>query len=122
MEIAPRLQSRFGAHLDQNRYLDMSRRRYEQRVAALELRVQQLEQLVTTLLDKPAIETREQGESTRTHDRPTSEEFVSLSAFARHHNVAEATVQTHMGMGLLPVEQGGWMDADGMEVHWPLMR
>ena len=39
--------------------------------------------------------------------------FVSLLAFARLHNIAESTVQTHAGMGLLPAKHGEWTDTDG---------
>lgn len=42
--------------------------------------------------------------------------LVSLLVFARQHNIAESTVQTHMNMGLFPVKQGIWMDTDGTEV------
>jgi excisionase family DNA binding protein len=89
----------------------------EQRVAALEQRVQHLEYLITTLLDRPAIPKRESRAKARERTTgPLPKQLVSLLVFARHHNVAETTVQTHMGMGLLPVKQGGWTDADGMEV------
>ncbi len=43
-------------------------------------------------------------------------QLVSLLAFAKLHNIAEATVQTHMDMGLFPVERGTWTDTDGTEV------
>ena len=89
----------------------------EQRVATLELRVQQLELLVTALLDKPAASKRQsKAKAPERTTGPLPKRFVSLSAFARLHNIAEATVQTHMDMGLFSVERGNWMDTDGMEV------
>ena len=89
----------------------------EQRVAELEQRAQQLEHLVQELLSKQ--ETPQSKQATKRRERTTEslpKQFVSLLAFARHHNVAEATVQTHMDMGLLPVKRGAWKDADGTEV------
>jgi hypothetical protein len=91
--------------------------RLEQHVAALEQRVQQLEHLVTKLLDTPAAPKRQSRAKARERTTgPLSKQFAPLQAFARYHNVAESTVQTHMGMGVLPVKRGAWMDVDGMEV------
>jgi hypothetical protein len=89
----------------------------EQQVAALEERVQQLEYLVTKLLDRQAVPKRQS--KTKARERTTGllpKRFVSLLAFARLHNIAESTVQTHMDMGLFSVERGTWRDTDGMEV------
>src|SRR5439155_21838738 len=91
--------------------------RLEQHVAALEQRVQQLEHLVTKLLDTPAAPKRQSRAKARERTTgPLSKQFAPLQAFARYHNVAESTVQTHMGMGVLPVKRGAWTDVDGMEV------
>jgi excisionase family DNA binding protein len=90
----------------------------EQRVAALERCVQQLEHLVTELLERPVAQIRQSKAKAR-KERTTGllpKRFVSLLAFARLHNIAESTVQTHMDMGLFPVERGTWTDTDGMEV------
>ena len=92
-----------------------------QRVAALEQRVQQLEHLVAALLDRPVAPKRPSRAKAREHTTgPLLKQFVSLLAFARHHNVAESTVQTHMGMGLLPVKRGAWTNTDGTEVKLAL--
>ena len=42
--------------------------------------------------------------------------LVSLLIFAGQHNVAETRVQTHVGIGLLPVKQGDWRDTNGAVV------
>ena|SRR6266581_359996 len=89
----------------------------EQRIAALEQRVQQLEQLGAALLDMPAVPKRPSRAKARERTTgPLPKQMVPLLAFARHHNVAESTVQTHMSMKLLPVKRGAWTDADGTEV------
>jgi hypothetical protein len=89
----------------------------EQRVAALEQRVQQLEHLVAMLLDTPAAPQRQRVAKARGRTTgPLPKRFVSLLAFARLHNIAESTVQTNMDMGLFPVERGTWTDTDGPEV------
>jgi hypothetical protein len=91
--------------------------RLEQRVAALEQRVQQLEQLVAEVLDTPAVPKRPSRAKARERTTgPLPKQFVSLLAFARHHNVAESKVQTHADMGLLPVKRGEWTNADGTVV------
>jgi len=90
----------------------------EQRVAAVEQHVQQLEHLVTALLNRPDIpkrQSRAQARNERTTG-PLPKQFVSLLAFARLHNIAESTVQTHMNMGVLPIQQGAWTDAHGTQV------
>jgi hypothetical protein len=89
----------------------------EQRVAALEQRVQQLEHLVAARLSRPAVPKRPSRAKARERTTgPLPQQFISLLAFARHHNVAESTVQTHMDMGVLPVKRGVWTDAHGTEV------
>lgn len=89
----------------------------QQRVAALEQRVQQLEHLVEELLSRQEGAKRQSRAKARERTTgPLPKQFVSLLAFARHHNVAESTVQTHMGMGLLPIKRGAWTDADGTQV------
>jgi len=88
-----------------------------QRVAALEQRVQQLEQLVEEVLHIPAVPKRQRRVKVRERmTGPLPKQFVSLLTFARLHNIAESTAQTHMSMGLLPVERGTWTDADGTVV------
>jgi hypothetical protein len=87
------------------------------RLAELEQRVQHLEYLVQELLSRQEISPSKQ--TTKRQERTTGllpKQFVSLLTFALHHNVSEATVQTHMDMGLLPVKRGAWTDADGKEV------
>ncbi len=89
----------------------------EQRITALEQRVQQLEHLVEELLSRQ--ETSQSRQAAKRRERttgPLPKRFVSLLAFARLHNIAESTIQTHMGMGLFPVERGTWTDTDGTEV------
>ncbi len=89
----------------------------EQRVVTLELRVQQLEQLVTALLDKPVASKRHsKAKAPERTTGPLPKRFVSLLAFARLHNIAESTVQTHVDMRLFSVERGTWTDTDGTEV------
>lgn len=91
--------------------------RLKHRVTKLEERVGQLEHLVAELLASPAILQRSSRVQAR--ERTTGllpKQFISLLAFARYHNVAESTVQTHMDMGVLPIKRGTWTDADGTEV------
>jgi hypothetical protein len=89
----------------------------EQRVAALEQRVQQLEHLVATGLHKPAARERQNGAKARGRTTgPLPKRFLSLLAFAKLHNIAESMVQAHMDIGLFPVERGTWTDTDGTEV------
>ncbi len=89
----------------------------EQRVAVLEQRVQQLEHLVAEVLDRTAVPKRPGRAKARERmTGPLPKQFVSLLAFARHHNVAEAKVQTHADMGLLPAKRGEWTDTDGTVV------
>jgi hypothetical protein len=89
----------------------------ESRLAALEARVEHLEHLVADLLSRQ--ETPKPKHTGKARKRPTSplpKQFVSLLAFARHHNVAQSKVQTHVDMGLLPVKHGEWTDTDGTVV------
>ncbi len=89
----------------------------EQRVAALEQRVEQLEHLVAQLLDRPAGTKR--GSRAKARERttgPLPQQFVSLLVFAERHCVPEAKVQTHAEMGLLPVKRGEWTEGDGTVV------
>jgi DNA-binding transcriptional MerR regulator len=79
----------------------------EQRLPALEERIQQLEHLIAELLDRPAAPKRQSKAKARERTTgPLPKQFVSLLAFAWHHNIAESMVQTHMGMGVLPVKRG----------------
>ncbi len=89
----------------------------ERRVAELEQRVQDLEALVQRLLKRQ--EAPKPRRASRTKERttgPLPRQFISLLAFARHHNVAESKVLSHIEMGLLPVKRGEWTDHDGMVV------
>jgi len=87
------------------------------RIAALERRVQELEDLVSGLLQRQ--------EATNTHrfsrrrgrtPRPLSRNLVSLLTFAQLHNVAETKVLTHVDINLLPAKRGEWTDHDGTVV------
>jgi hypothetical protein len=81
----------------------------ESRIAALAL-----EQQVHHLLSRR--ETSKPDRPSRRVERPTGplpKQLVPLLAFAERHNVAELKVQTHVGMGLLPVKRGEWTDAEG---------
>jgi hypothetical protein len=89
----------------------------EERIAALERRVQALEQQVLDLLNRP--ETGTSHRPSRRAERitgPLPRKLVSLLAFARLHSVAETRVLTHVDIGLLPVKRGEWTDHDGMMV------
>jgi hypothetical protein len=86
----------------------------EQRVAALEQRIQQLEHLVEKLLNRPAAPKRQnRAKAQERTTGPLPKQFVSLPTFARLHNVAQSRVETHADTGLLPVKRGEWTDADG---------
>lgn len=89
----------------------------QQRIVALEQRVQHLEQLVATVLNGQSVSKQQSKAKAREHTTgPLPKHCVSLQTFTRHHRIAECTVQTHMEMGLLPVKRGTWTDTDGMEV------
>ncbi len=86
----------------------------EQRVVALEVRVQQLEHLIVELLDRPVAPKRQSRAKARERTTgPLPRQFVSLLVFAERHCVAEARVRSHAEMGLLPVKRGEWTDTDG---------
>jgi hypothetical protein len=78
-------------------------------------REQQTREVKSPLPDKTSPKPR-QHKSTERTTGALPKQHVSLLAFARQHNIAEATVQTHMDMGLFPVERGTWADTDGSEV------
>ncbi len=85
--------------------------------AEMEQRVQQLEHLVAEVLDRTAIPKRPGRAKARERTAGSlPKQFVSLLAFARHHNVAQAKVQTHTDMGLLPAKRGEWINTDGTVV------
>lgn len=87
------------------------------RVAALEQRVQDLEEQAQRLPDSKLIAKARRISSPRERlTGPLPQNLVSLLAFARLHNIAEATVQTHVNMQLLPAKHGEWADADGIIV------
>jgi DNA-binding transcriptional MerR regulator len=86
------------------------------RLAALEGRVQVLEQQVQDLLNR--LEAATPRCASRRTERVTGSlprHLVSLLAFARLHSVPETKVLTHASrdMALLPVKRGEWIDHDG---------
>lgn len=89
----------------------------ESRVAALEQRVADLEELLQRALSRQEGGRKHRASSAK--ERATGllpRRFVSLLAFAQLHNVAESKVLAHMDIGLLPVKQGAWTDTDGSVV------
>src|SRR5947209_4581176 len=86
----------------------------ESRIAALERRVEVLEQQVQRGLRRP-----EAAKPSRPSPRaelttgPLPRHLVSLPAFAEKHNVAEHKVLAAITMGLLPVKCGEWTDQHG---------
>jgi len=84
------------------------------RVAELEQRVLTLEQQVQRLLGRePSLKSYRVPKAKEHTTGPLPKQLVSLLAFAGHHNVAEAKVQTHIAIGLLPVKRGEWRDGEG---------
>ena len=89
----------------------------ESRVAALEQRVADLEDLVQRLLSlQKASKPRRASPAKERTTGLLPSQFVSLLAFAQFHNVAESKVLAHMDTGLLPVKRGEWRDQDGSVV------
>ncbi len=89
----------------------------ESRIAVLERRVQVLEQQVQQLLSRSeAPETRRSSRRAERTTGPLKRNLVPLLAFAERHNVAESKVQTHLDIGLLPVNRGEWTNAEGTVV------
>jgi hypothetical protein len=89
----------------------------EDRLAALEQRVQHLERLVEEALSKQEAQIPQHKGKTRERTTgPLPKHLVSLQAFADHHSVAHTRVQTHVDIGLLPVKRGEWTDRDGTVV------
>ena len=89
----------------------------QDRLTELEHRVQHLEDLVRDLLSRQ--ETSQSKLMAKRQERTTGllpKQFVSLLAFARHHNVAESQTLTHVDMGLLPAKRGEWTDTDNTVV------
>jgi hypothetical protein len=79
--------------------------------------VQALEQQLQPLLSRSeAPKTKRPSRRETRTTGPLPKRFVSLRAFASHHNVAEAKVQTHVEMGLLAAKRGEWTDRDGTMV------
>jgi hypothetical protein len=86
----------------------------EQCLVELEQRVCHLERQIDDLVSrqdrhKPRRVAKKRERTTG----PLPRHLVSLWTLARHHHVAQAKVQTHTDMGLLPVKRGEWTDADG---------
>jgi hypothetical protein len=79
-------------------------------------REQQAKEARSPVQAKTASPRPRQHKSVERTTGPLPKQFVSLLAFARLHNIAESTVQTHMDMELFPVERGTWTDTDGTEV------
>lgn len=79
-------------------------------------REQQAREAKSSSPGRPSSSKSRQHKSAARTTGPLPKQFVSLLAFARLHNIAESTVQTHMGMGLFPIERGTWTDTDGTEV------
>jgi polyhydroxyalkanoate synthesis regulator phasin len=89
----------------------------ESRVAELEQRVQDLENLVQHFLKREEVSKPRRASHTQERTTgPLSRYLVSLLPFAQLHNVAEAKVLTHIDMGLLPVKRGEWIERDGTVV------
>lgn len=89
----------------------------QDRLTELEQRVQRFERLVHELVSRQ--ETSPSKQVAKRQERttgPLPKQFVSLLAFARHHNVAETKVETHADMGLLPVKRGEWTDTNSAVV------
>lgn len=87
----------------------------ESRIAALEGRVQVLEQQVMDLLNRleAATPRRSSRRAVEHTTGPFPRNLVSLLAFTQLHGVAEAKALTHVDMSLLPVKRGEWIDHDG---------
>ena len=86
----------------------------ESRIAALERRVQVLEQQVQGRLRRP--EASKPGRPSHRAERttgPLPRNLVSLPAFAQTHSVAEHKALAAIEMGLLPVKCGEWTDQHG---------
>src|SRR5260370_35034486 len=86
----------------------------EGHVAELEQRVLALEQQGQHLLGKQ--ESLPSYRSPKSEERttgPLPKRLVSLVAFARHHNVAEGKVQTHISIRLHPINQCTRRERDG---------
>jgi len=86
----------------------------ESRIAALERRVQVLEQQVQGRLRRS--EASKSGRPSHRAERttgPLPRNLVSLPAFAQKHSIAEHKALAAIEMGLLPVKCGEWTDQQG---------
>lgn len=89
----------------------------EDRIAALEQRIQMLEQQVIDLLNRP--EDALSHRPSRRTERATGllpRNLVSLLAFTNLHGLAETKVLTHVDIDLLPIKRGEWTNHDGSAV------
>jgi hypothetical protein len=89
----------------------------EERLIALEVRIQHLEDLVVELLSRQ--EGAKPKRTGKARERTTGllpKQLVSLLVFARHHNVPETRALTHVDIRLLPAKRGEWTDHDGSTV------
>ncbi len=89
----------------------------ERRIAALEQRVQDLEDLVQCLQmrqEAPKSYRASQAREQVTGSLP--KQFISLLAFARLHNVTEAKALTAIEIHYVPVKKGAWTAPDGTAV------
>lgn len=89
----------------------------EDRIVALEQRVQVLEQQILDLLNRPqsGLSYRSSRKKTRITG-PLPQNLVSLTSFTQLHSVAETRAVTHVDISLLPAKRGAWTDHDGSVV------
>lgn len=67
---------------------------------------QQLERQIHDLLSRPQARSKQHTTKAQEYTSgPIPKQFVSLLTFASHHNVAQAKIQTHIEMGLLPIKR-----------------
>jgi excisionase family DNA binding protein len=86
----------------------------EERIAALERRVQVLEQQVLDLLDRPeAVTPRHPSRRAERATGPLPRNLDPLLPFAEKHCVSEQKALAAIEMGLLPVRRGEWTDKNG---------
>ena len=91
----------------------------ESRVAALEQRVADLENLVQCLQmrqEAPKSSYRRASQARECMTGPLPKQFISLLAFAQLHNVTEAKALTAIEIHYVPVKKGAWTAPDGTAV------
>jgi excisionase family DNA binding protein len=93
----------------------------EDRITALEHRVQVLEQQVLDLWSQREAPKLHRSSRRAEHTTgPLQRNLVSLLAFARLHSITETTVLTHVDISLLPAKRGAWTDHDGTVITMAL--